>query len=230
MQVFLTFTQSERPQIDLFRNAVVQPTLVFDQFVHHPRGGRPTSNEKDVVALRRPSIPKIFKCFHKRTPWGINPRHLIEEDNLSGFFRLAFYQCPKGLESLIPIGQNRSKWRATIGFQLFGKSLKLFFWFLFSRPNVSKGEPVGEDIVHQKSLPYTATAINNDKLRLPRVEFPFQRVNFACSCNNPVHVVRIITPTKIQKNTDTDTYKLQKVSIIRNFIDIWTLINHKKCP
>ena len=30
---------------------------------------------------------------------------------------------------------------------------------------------------------------------------------------------------KIQKNTDTDTYKSQKVSITRNFIEIWTLLS-----
>jgi len=77
--IFFTFFQSERLEMDAIGYTVVQTSMVAEDVIDNPRGGRATDDKQNVFSSRSVAIPKMFKCRYKTGTWRIHPRKFVNE-------------------------------------------------------------------------------------------------------------------------------------------------------
>ena len=167
LQVLARLAQRERHQVNLAGNSVMQPSLVLDDVLHHPRCGRPAHHQHHILARGAPLVPEQVYSLHKTRLLRIHPRQFVQENHLALLARLLHHH-PQPFESLIPVSRSRRLAFVAILQQRIMEVLQLLSLCSPAHACSVEHKVVPKELLHQKSLAHTPATIHRHELRSAR--------------------------------------------------------------
>ena len=175
---------------------VKQSSFIFGKCLIQPGNGRTADDKNQVRPCRTPVIPESLESRKKVGSAGIQPGHLIKEDNLL-FKRIKLFQVsPQMVECLRPVF-----WRLPFfpGFtdQFCCKTAQLnVFRLVIDTGNLKREFPV-ETFVNQEGLSDSSSPTDYDQLRLSAVQTRLQTFTFVRSADDIVSRVWLNSPPQL---------------------------------